>query len=133
MEQSRKNLRENITPFEPGAADRQRRMGLVDGDGKPELESVTILSRVYAGQLFDSFRDYYRDRTVERGVLRRISVTAQRLNPQKKFLLVCAQFDSIRQALPAPIWWISGSPALAGPFAEGFLTHLQTLAEEEIT
>lgn len=59
MEQSRKNLRENITPFEPGAVDRQRRMGLVDGDGKPELESVTILSRVYAGQLFDSFRDHY--------------------------------------------------------------------------
>ena len=75
MEQSRKNLRENITPFEPGAVDRQRRMRLVDGDSKPELESVTILSRVYAGQLFDSFRDYYRDRTVERGVLRREGYT----------------------------------------------------------
>ena len=40
-------------PFDDSATARQTRMGLLQSDGSPEQDAVSVLARVYAGLLFD--------------------------------------------------------------------------------
>ena len=48
-----------------------------------------------------------------------------------KFLLVCLQYDAIYRTLPDPVWWISGNPAAAELFAEGFIARLKQLDQDK--
>ena len=47
------------SPFDDSAADRLRRMGLTDGNGKPDRDAITVCSCVFAGQFFDDLCDYF--------------------------------------------------------------------------
>ncbi len=49
------------SPFDDSAQERQRRMGLVLEDGKPDKDAVAVLSCVYAGQYFDDLCDFCQD------------------------------------------------------------------------
>lgn len=49
------------SPFDSGAIDRPRRMGLLIVDGQADLDAMLIFSHIFAGQLYDDLRDYCQD------------------------------------------------------------------------
>lgn len=117
------------SPFEDSAAERLRRMGLTAADGSPERDTMIVFSSIFAGQFFDDLCDYCQDFENVQAIIDQIFHTAEQADPKQKFLLICLQYDSIYRTLPDPVWWISGSPAFAELFAEGFLAHLGRLTE----
>lgn len=117
------------SPFEDSAAERLRRMGLTAADGSPERDAMTVFSSIFAGQFFDDLCDYCQDFENVHAMIDQIFRAAEQADPRQKFLLICLQYDSIYRTLPDPVWWISGSPAFAELFAEGFLAHLKRLTE----
>ena len=117
------------SPFEDSAAERLRRMGLTAADGSPERDAMTVFSSIFAGQFFDDLCDYCQDFESVQAMIDQIFRAAEQADPRQKFLLICLQYDSIYRTLPDPVWWISGSPAFAELFAEGFLAHLKRLTE----
>lgn len=123
------NYQRTHSPFEDSAAERLRRMGLTAADGSPERDAMTVFSSIFAGQFFDDLCDYCQDYENVQAIIDQIFHTAEQADPKQKFLLICLQYDSIYRTLPDPVWWISGSPAFAELFAEGFLAHLKRLAE----
>ena len=55
------DTRRPSSPFDDGAAERLRRMGLLQERDKPDRESMAVLCCVYAGLLFDDMCDFYQD------------------------------------------------------------------------
>jgi len=128
-EKNMNNYERAHSPFEDSAADRLRRMGLTAADGSPDRDAMAVFSTIFAGQFFDDLCDYYQDYRDVQGAIRQISNLAEQATSNQKFLLICLQYDSIYCSLPDPVWWISGSPALAELFADGFLAHLERLSQ----
>ena len=119
------------SPFDDSAAGRLRRMGLTDEAGKPDRDALAICSRVFAGQFFDDLCDYFESYEDVRGLLSGLSESAEEAAGKQKFLLVCLQYDAIYRSLPDPVWWISGNPAAAELFAEGFIARLKQLDQSK--
>ena len=118
------------SPFDGSAIDRLRRMGLAASDGCVERDAMAVFSCIFAGQFYDDLRDYYQDDPAAfRSALTALTDGADTGDPHGKFLMICLQYDSIYRALPDPVWWLSGSPAFAEAFADGFLAHLKRLNE----
>lgn len=63
MNDARRNgrMRRAQNPFDDGAEERLRRMGLIRPDGEVDKTSLFALSAVYAGLLFDELCDFYQD------------------------------------------------------------------------
>ena len=118
------------SPFDDSAADRLRRMGLTDEAGRPDRDALAICSRIFAGQLFDDLCDYFESYEDVRELISSISEQSESAEGKQKFLLVCLQYDAIYRTLPDPVWWISGNPAAAELFAEGFLARLKQLDQK---
>lgn len=118
------------SPFDDSAADRLRRMGLTDEAGNPDRDALAICSRVFAGQFFDDLCDYFESYEDVRELISGLSESAEDAEGKQKFLLMCLQYDAIYRTLPDPVWWISGNPAAAELFAEGFLAHLKRLDQQ---
>ena len=117
------------SPFDDSARDRLRRMGLTDEAGKLDGDAVTLRSRIFAGQFFDDLCDYFESYEDVRELIYSLSDSSENAEGRRKFLLVCLQYDTIYRTLPDPVWWISGNPAAAELFAEGFLAHLKLLEQ----
>lgn len=115
------------SPFDDSAADRLRRMGLTNGNGNPDRDAIAVCSCVFAGQFFDDLCDYFERYEDVRELISNLSESAENTAGKQKFLLVCLQYDAIYRTLPDPVWWISGNPAVAELFAEGFLARLKQL------
>jgi len=131
-----RNDRPTRSPFDSAAIGRLRRMGLALADGSVERDAMTVFCRVFAGQFYDDLRDYHRDDPeAVSAALAALANGVENGDPHGKFLMICLQYDSIYRPLPDPVWWLSGSPAFAGAFADGFLAHLKRLIEaaEEVT
>ncbi len=118
------------SPFDDSAADRLRRMGLTDEAGRPDQDALAICSRIFAGQFFDDLCDYFESYEDVRELISSISEQSESAEGKQKFLLVCLQYDAIYRTLPDPVWWISGNPAAAELFAEGFLARLKQLDQK---
>ena len=120
------------SPFDGSAIDRLRRMGLALSDGTVDRDAMAVFCCIFAGQFYDDLRDYHQDdpETVKT-TLTHLVDGADTGDPHGKFLMICLQYDSIYRALPDPVWWLSGSPAFAEAFADGFLAHLKRLNEHE--
>lgn len=118
-------------PFDDGAEERLHRMGLVNSDSEINIDAIVVLSEVFAGLLFDDLCDFYQDYACVQNELQQLFATAETAEGRQKFLLVCLQYDALNQALPNPIWWISGDPSLAGAFADGYIQHLKQLSDSE--
>ena len=127
-----KSDRPTHSPFDGSAIDRLRRMGLASSDGSVDRDAMAVFCCIFAGQFYDDLRDYYQDdpKTVK-ATLTSLVDGADTGDPHGKFLMICLQYDSIYRALPDPVWWLSGSPAFAEAFADGFLAHLKRLNEHE--
>lgn len=117
--------------FDDSAADRLRRMGLTDENGRPDRVALTICSQIFAGQFFDDLYDYFENYEDVRELISNLSESAENAAGKQKFLLVCLQYDAIYRTLPDPVWWISGNPAAAELFAEGFVPHLKQLNQDK--
>ena len=125
-----RNNRPAPSPFDSSAVDRLRRMGLATAAGAVERDAMAVFCNIFAGQFYDDLCDYYQDDPAEiRAALAPLLDGADTGDPHGKFLMICLQYDSIYRTLPDPIWWLSGSPAFAEFFADGFLTHLVRLGE----
>ena len=120
------------SPFDGSAIDRLRRMGLALSDGTVDRDAMAVFCCIFAGQFYDDLRDYHQDdpETVKT-TLTHLVDGADTGDPHGKFLMICLQYDSIYRTLPDPVWWLSGSPAFAEAFADGFLAHLRRLNEHE--
>lgn len=120
------------SPFDGSAIDRLRRMGLALSDGTVDRDAMAVFCCIFAGQFYDDLRDYHQDdpETVKT-TLTHLVDGADTGDPHGKFLMICLQYNSIYRALPDPVWWLSGSPAFAEAFADGFLAHLKRLNEHE--
>lgn len=121
-------------PFDDGAEERLRRMGLLTETGSVEASALTALAHTFAGLLFDDLCDASQDYSGVQTELQQLFDAVDRAEPRQKFLLLCLQYDRLSQVLPDPIWWISGTPEIAGEFAEHFIRHLKKLSgcEEEV-
>lgn len=112
-------------PFDGGAEERLKRMDLLKADGEANKTTLLTLSAVFAGLLFDELCDFYQDYSMVKDDLGQLFSAAETADARQKFLLICLQ------GLPNPIWWISGSPALAGAFADSYVLHLKKLCDSE--
>ena len=127
-----KSDRPTHSPFDGSAIDRLRRMGLALSDGTVDRDVMAVFCCIFAGQFYDDLRDYHQDdpETVKTALTHLVD-GADTGDPHGKFLMICLQYDSIYRTLPDPVWWLSGSPAFAEAFADGFLAHLKRLNEHE--
>lgn len=124
-----KNLIHHIgSPFDDGAAERLCRMGLLDQNGEPVSEAVSVLALVYSGLLYDDLCDFYQDFNDVLDVLQRLLTATEQADSRQQFLLICLQYDGIFRALPDPIWWISGNEVVCSRFTDHFLRHIRELA-----
>ena len=114
-------------PFDDGARERLRRMGLLTETGSVEASALTELAHTFAGLLFDDLCDASQDYSGVQTELQQLFDAVDRAEPRQKFLLLCLQYDRLSQVLPDPIWWISGTPEIAGAFADHFIRHLKKL------
>lgn len=119
------------SPFDDSAADRLRRMGLADEAGNPDRDAVAVCSCIFAGQFFDDLCDYFESYEDVQNMISSLSESAEDAEGKQKFLLVCLQYDAIYRTLPDPVWWISGNPAAAELFADGFIAHLEQLDQNK--
>ena len=118
------------SPFDSSAMDRLRRMGLATAEGTVERDAMAVFCNIFAGQFYDDLCDYYQDDpTAVKAALASLADGADTGDPHGKFLMICLQYDSIYRTLPDPIWWLSGGPAFAEFFADGFLAYLARLGE----
>lgn len=92
---------------------------------------MAVFSSIFAGQFFDDLCDYYQDYENVQETIAQIFHTAEQADPKQKFLMICLQYDSIYRTLPDPVWWLSGSPAFAETFVDGFLAHLSRLNDDD--
>ncbi len=126
-----RNDRPTRSPFDSAAIHRLRRMGLAAADGSVDRDAMAVFCRIFAGQFYDDLRDYHRDDPGAAGAtLAALANGADTSGPHGRFLMICLQYDSIYRPLPDPVWWLSGSPAFAGAFADGFLAHLKRMIED---
>ena len=114
-------------PFDDGAGERLHRMGLLSAEGTAEKTSLSTLSCVFAGLLFDDLCDACQDYSSVQAELQQLFDAADQAELRQRFLLICLQYDRLSQILPDPIWWISGAPEIAGAFADHFIRHLKKL------
>ena len=114
-------------PFDDGAEERLRRMGLLTETGSIEMSALTALAHAFAGLLFDDLCDACQDYSSVQAELQQLFDAADQAEPRQRFLMICLQYDRLFQVLPDPIWWISGAPEIAGIFADHFIRHLKRL------
>lgn len=127
-----RNEQASRSPFDSSALDRLRRMGLASSDGSVDQDAMTVFCCIFAGQFYDDLCDYHQDDPAAvKSAITPLTDGADTGDPHGKFLMICLQYDSIYRTLPDPVWWLSGSPAFAEAFADGFLAHLKRLNECE--
>lgn len=133
MNDTKKKIRsERIqNPFDDGVGERLCRMGVISADGEVNRIVLEALSNVYAGVLFDDMCDFYQDYNSVETNLRQLFAVTETAEEHQKFLLICLQYDGLRQPLPNPIWWISGNPELATAFADNYILHLKQISNFE--
>ena len=120
-----------ISPFDPAASIRLRRMGLLTEDHQVNNSIVEAISVVQAGLLFSQIFDSCGDWEGAIKVCRRITAQASQVTDRQVLLIISIQYDAIAKPIPEVIWWISGNDALLAPFVRGFVYHLNELCAKE--
>ena len=122
--------RKATSPFDASATERQRRMGLLHGDGKANVQGIKIIARAHAGMFFDELCEHG---DIEGGMLltvTRLSKMQGIAEPRQIFLTICMAYDEMRLPLPDLIWWISGSGELVSLFVKSFVDSLKTILQQ---
>ncbi len=116
-------------PFDDSAAERHRRMGLLTADSRADNAAMKVFSQIYAGLFYDSLCDFSGSFETVRTVCSRLLELSGE-EPRRVLLALSMQYDTMRRALPEPVWWIAGSKVLLPVFASGFLEDLRVLLQE---
>lgn len=119
-----------ISPFDPVARERLRRMGLLTKEDQVNAGVMEAISSVHAALLFSQIYDACGDWAGTLSVCRRITSQAPLVSDRQVLLLISIQYDTIAKPLPEVIWWISGSEVLLAPFVRGFVRKLDELCED---
>lgn len=119
-----------ISPFDPVARERLRRMGLLTKEDQVNAGVMEAISFVHAALLFSQIYDACGDWAGTLSVCRRITSQAPLVSDRQVLLLISIQYDTIAKPLPEVIWWISGSEVLLAPFVRGFVRKLDELCED---
>ncbi len=122
--------RKATSPFDAAATERQRRMGLLDDDGKADGMAVSIVARVCAGMFFDDLCDYASDEETMLSTYARLARLRDTMEPRQVFLYICVAYDEMHRPLPELLWWISGSNEIVPLFTECFVDSLQTILHQ---
>ncbi|MCD8374934.1 MAG: hypothetical protein LUC20_07575 [Oscillospiraceae bacterium] len=117
-------------PFDTAADERRRRMGLIDGNGEPNVTAVAATARLYSGMLYDCFRDFYGDAAEANAACRSAVARGAFREPKRRFLDICAAYDSIHKELPDGVWWIAGDQKLSELFSGEFIRCIESLTRE---
>ena len=118
------------SPFNDGAMDKWKRMGLILADGSANLGDLQGLARVYSGLLYDRLREET-DKSGDCIMELCSDIVAPNMDVRKRLLAICVRYDAMHMTLPEPIWWISGSRVLYEPFTHAFAAHLIQLCREQ--
>ena len=119
--------RKATSPFDAAATERQRRMGLIDDDGKANGGAVSIVARACAGMFFDDLCDYGGEDGMMLSTYARLSRLRETAEARQVFLSICVAYDEMRRPLPELLWWISGSNEIVPLFIESFMDSLKTI------
>lgn len=117
-------------PFDGSAPARLTRMGLLTQAGEVDAAAMEVSIRVFAGSFFDELCDEYDDRKQLDQILAAFRELEERRDPQRIFLLISLQYDSLRKPLPDPVWWLAGHPPALARFSLGFASYLLRLADD---
>ena len=104
-------------------------MGLIADTGLPDQDMIMSLSRIYAGQLFDDYCDFFQDADCAQEIHKQFVSEAEEADPKERFIRICLQYDTVYQSLPDPVWWISGNADLVELFSAGFVGRMKQLLE----
>ena len=99
-------------------------MGLLTEAGKPNRDAMAVVSRLYAGLLYDYLCDYHGDTERAASICRGLADLIGAADTRQSFLSICSAYDAVYDSLPETVWWMAGNLELAGQFAEGFLRCL---------
>ena len=116
-------------PFDDSVPERLRRMGLLTVEGKPDLEAMAVVSRLYAGEFYDDLYDFYRDMRSVNSVCRELINLIDAEDDRLPFLSICTAFDALFRSFLAPTWRERGTLEVAAHFAVGFLRGFSARAE----
>ena len=122
--------RKAMSPFDAAATERQRRMGLIDDDGKADANAVSVMARACAGMFFDDLRDCAGEDGAILQVYGRLARLRETAEPRQVFLSICVAYDEIHRPLPELLWWISGSNEIVPLFIERFMDSLKTILHQ---
>lgn len=118
------------SPFDAAAVERHRRMGLLDGDGKANVQAIKIIARAHAGMFFDALCEHGDSEGGMLLTITRLSKMQEAAEPRQIFLTICMAYDEMRLPLPDLIWWISGSGELVSLFVKSFVDSLKTILHQ---
>lgn len=122
--------RKATSPFDAAATERQRRMGLIDSDGKANANAVSVMARVCAGMFYDDLCDCAGEDGTILSTYTRLARLRETAEPRQVFLSICVAYDEIHRPLPELLWWISGSNEIVPLFIESFMDSLKTILHQ---
>ena len=104
MRRDRKIYRGTGGPFDDSAQFRLQRMGLLDGDGVPDQDALTVMAVVFSGLLFDDFCDFFQSYDEVEAAVCRLMENAEGADAKHRFLLICLQYWSATGADADQLW-----------------------------
>ena len=112
------------SPFDDCAVARQKRMGVLTGDGKADLNTIHTLAHVYAALFFDRLCDSNADMEMCVSICEALTKMLQTGSTRQLLLSICVQYDALLMALPEPIWWSVGNQEVITPYVKEFVRQL---------
>ena len=114
-------------PFDGSARARLSRMGLLSDTGAVNEAVMQAFIRIFAASFFDEICDTYEALGRVSKVTDAFHELEERQDPQRIFLLLSLQYDTLRKPLPDPVWWLAGHPQALAQFSLGFAAYLSQL------
>jgi hypothetical protein len=113
-------------PFDDSADVRLKSVGVLNPDGKVNLDIMPVYAGIFCGHFYDAFADYYGDEHAENlaAVYESMKMLHQREDYSHMFLYLCMQYDSIRVQIPDPVYLLAGNPGAVRAFMSCFLDKL---------
>lgn len=117
------------SPFDDCALSRQKRMGVLTGEGKADLNTIHTLAHVYAALFFDRLCDTNADMDKCVATCEELSQLLQTGSARQLLLSICVQYDALLTPLPEPIWWSVGNQEIIAPYVKEFVRQLSRLTK----
>ena len=109
MKETTNNRRSRAhNPFDDGARERLRRMGLLTETGSIKASALTALAHTFAGLLFDDLCDASQDYSGVQTELQQLFDAVDCAEPRQKFLLLCLHMTAYPKSCLIPFGGSAG-------------------------